>query len=112
MDATYTRVITVHNVDAKSHYHPYAAFVILTHTTHIISSTALTYTPHCHPRFVDIPRRSDCTDIQMDVEAGWWTASGKIGLHPLARVKEWVDNNVFATIQVSEQCIRARTADK
>ena len=32
------------------------------------------------------PRRSDCTDGQMDEEAGWWTTSGNIGLSPLARV--------------------------
>ena len=38
------------------------------------------------PGFVDRPRRSDCTAGQMDGEAGWWTASGNIGLPPLARV--------------------------
>ena len=31
-------------------HHHYAHFVILTQITHIISSTAPTYTPHCHPR--------------------------------------------------------------
>ena len=31
-----------------SHHH-YAPSVTLTHTTHIISSTATTYAPHCHP---------------------------------------------------------------
>ena len=35
-------------------------------------------------RFVDRPRRSDCTAGQMDREAGWWTTSGNIGLPPLA----------------------------
>ena len=30
-------------------YHHYAPFVTLTYTTHIISSTAPTYTPHYHP---------------------------------------------------------------
>ena len=34
---------------------------------------------------VDRPHRSDCTAGQMDGEAGWWTTSGKIGIHPLAR---------------------------
>ena len=29
----------------------------------------------------------------MDGEAGWWTTSGNIGLPPLARAMEWVDNN-------------------
>ena len=46
--------------------------------------------PHTHhvvtPVFVDRPRRSDYTAGQMDGEAGWWTASGKIGLPPLAMV--------------------------
>ena len=35
---------------------------------------------------MDRPRRSDGTAGQMDGEAGWWTTSGNIGLHPLARV--------------------------
>ena len=30
-------------------HHHYAPFVTLTYTTHIISSTAPTYVPHCHP---------------------------------------------------------------
>ena len=34
--------------------HHYAPFVTLTHN---ISSTAPTYVPHCHPGFVDRPRR-------------------------------------------------------
>ena len=43
---------------------------------------------------MDRPRRSDDTAGQMDREAGWWTTGGKIGLPPLARVKEeWVDHN-------------------
>ena len=38
------------------------------------------------PRFVDRPRRSDCTAGQIDGEAGWWTTSGKIKLPPLEKV--------------------------
>ena len=57
-----------------------------TYTTHIISSTAPTYAPHCHPWILDRPRQSDCTAGQMDREPGWWTTSGKIRLFPLARV--------------------------
>ena len=36
--------------------------------------------------FVDRPRRSEGNTGQKDVEAGWWTTSGKVGLTPLARV--------------------------
>ena len=39
----------LHKVDAKSHHHHYAPSVRLTHTTHIVSSTAPTYAPHCRP---------------------------------------------------------------
>ena len=38
----------LHKVDAKSHHH-YAPSAAPTHTTHAISSTALTYAPYCHP---------------------------------------------------------------
>ena len=38
----------LHKVDAKTHHH-YAPCVTSTHTTHIISSTAPAYAPHCHP---------------------------------------------------------------
>ena len=34
---------------SKHIHHHYAPSVRLTHTTHIISSTAPTYAPHCHP---------------------------------------------------------------
>ena len=40
----------LHKVDAKTHHHHYAPSVTSTHTTHIISSTAPIYAPHCHPR--------------------------------------------------------------
>ena len=41
------------------------------------------------PGFVDMPRWIDCTASQMDGEAGWWTTSGKTGLHPsLTRVMD------------------------
>ena len=39
----------LHKVDTKSHPSPLCPSVRFTHTTHIISSTALTYAPHCHP---------------------------------------------------------------
>ena len=77
----------------NSIYHHYAPFVTLTHTTHIISSTSPIYAPRCHPGIVDRPRRGNGPAGQMDGEAGWWTTSGKIGLPPLERVREWVDNN-------------------
>ena len=71
----------------KHIHHHYAPSVTLTHTTHIISSTAPTYAPHSHHYiFVDISCRSECTAGQMDGEAGWWTTSGRIGLPPLASV--------------------------
>ena len=72
----------LHKGDAKSHLYHYAPSVTHTPTTHIIiSSTAPTYAPHCHPWICrhSIPCRSDCT-------ADWWTTSGKIRLPPLARV--------------------------
>ena len=39
-------------------HHYYASFVTLTYITHIISSIAPTYAPHCHPApgFVNRPR--------------------------------------------------------
>ena len=69
---TYIKATTKHI------HHHYAPSVTLTHTTHIISSTAPTYAPHCHPWICG----------QMDGEAGWWTTSGKIEFYhpPLARV--------------------------
>ena len=72
----------------KHIHHHYAPYVTSTHTTHIISSTAPTYAPHCNPWIYGQTRRSDCTAGQMDGEVGWWTTSGKIGLPPLARVTE------------------------
>ena len=71
---------------SKHIHHHYAPSVTLTHTTHIISSTAPTYAPHCHPGFVDRPHQSECTAGQMDEEAGCWTSSRKISLPPLAMV--------------------------
>ena len=68
----------------KHIHHHYAPSVTSTHTTHIISSTAPTYAPHCRP-WICGPHRSDRTADQMDGEAGWWTTSGNIGLPPLAR---------------------------
>ena len=65
----------LHKVDANSHPSP---FLIIKHTTHIISSTAPTYAPHRHHWICGQTRWSDGTAGQMDVEAGWWTSSGKI----------------------------------
>ena len=72
----------------------------ITHPNNVnLKLASLQLHPHTHhivtPGFVDIPRRSDCTAGQMDGEAGWWTTSGNIGLPPLARVMEWVDNNML-----------------
>ena len=39
----------LHKVDAKHIHHHYAPSVTSTHTTHIMSSTAPTYAPHCRP---------------------------------------------------------------
>ena len=39
----------LHKVDAKTHPSPLYPFVTSTHTTHIISSTAPIYAPHCRP---------------------------------------------------------------
>ena len=75
----------LHKVDAKIHPSPLCPSVTSTHTTHIISSTAPTYTPHFPPGFVDRPRRSDCIAGQMDGEAGWWTTNGNIGLPPTSK---------------------------
>ena len=69
--------------------HYYAPFITLTYTTHIISSTALTYAPHCHPLICGRP-----------VLLVRWTE--KLGGGPPARRSdsphlqgsgEWVDNN-------------------
>ena len=68
-------------------HHHHSSSVTLTYTTHIISSTAPMYHIVTH-RCVDGPRRGDCTAGQMDGEAGWWTASGKIGFPQLARTME------------------------
>ena len=70
----------LHKVDAKSHASP----LFVTNTTHIISSTAPTYTPHCH-QWICGQTPSEYTAGQMDGEAGWWTRSGKIRLPLLAR---------------------------
>ena len=43
--------------------------------------------------FVDGPRRVDCTAVQMDGEACWWTANGKIGIPHYQGEWEWADNN-------------------
>ena len=83
---TYTKSTSNH------FHHHYAPFV--THTTHIISSTAPTYVPRCHPRICGQTRRSDGTACQMDGEAGWWTTSRNIGSPPhWQRSREWADNN-------------------
>ena len=74
------------------HYH-YAPSVTLTHTTHINSSTAATYAPHCHPSISGQTRRSECTAGQMDGEAGWWTTSGRLDYPHSQGSWEWVDNN-------------------
>ena len=56
------------------------------HTRH---TSSLQLHPHTHdivtPGFVGGSCRSDCTAGHVDVEAGWWTTSGKIGLPTLAR---------------------------
>ena len=62
-------------------HHHYALSITLTHTTHIISSTAPILSP------LDLwTALLECTACQMAGEAGWWTTSGNIGLPPLARV--------------------------
>ena len=64
----------------------YAPSVTSTYTTHIISSTAPTYAPHCHPWICGTdPARVIALLAPMDREAGWWTTSRNIGLPPLAR---------------------------
>ena len=40
--------VYLHKVDVKHIHHHYSSSVTFTHTRHIISSTAPTYTPHCH----------------------------------------------------------------
>ena len=70
----------------KHIHHHYAPSATSTHTTHIISSTAPTYAPHCHPWICGQVCWSDCTAGQIDGEAGWWTTSRNIGLSPTARV--------------------------
>ena len=51
-------------------HHHYPPSVTLTHTTHIISSTAPTYAPHCHPWICGQTRRCDYIAGHMDGEAG------------------------------------------
>ena len=52
---------------------------------------------------------SDCTDCQMDGEAGWWTTSRKIRLPPLARVMGVGRlNNNKAVVQTFLKCGRLR----
>ena len=75
----------LHKIDDKTHPSPLCPHTS-THTTHIISSTAPTYSSHCHPWISGQTRRSYCTTGQMYGEAGWWTTSGNIGLPPLSRV--------------------------
>ena len=88
----------LHKVDAKTHPSPLCPSVTSTHTTHIISSTAPTYAPHCHP-WICGQTPPNCTAGQMDGEAGWWTTRGNIGLPPLARVmgvgRQQLDVNVY-----------------
>ena len=45
----------------KHIHHHYAPSVTSTHTTHIISSTAPTYAPHCRPWICGQTPPSDCT---------------------------------------------------
>ena len=70
----------LHKVDAKTHPSPLCPLCNI-HTHHLFN-----YTHIVTPGIVDRPRQRDCTDGQMDGEAGWWTTSGNIGLPPLARV--------------------------
>ena len=74
----------LHKVDAKSHPSPLCP-LCYTHTHHLFNCTHIrtTLSPHVvTPIFVDRPLRSDGTPCQMNREAGWWTTSGNIGLHP------------------------------
>ena len=72
----------LHKVDAQTHPTPLFPSVTSSHTTHIISSTAPTYAPHCHhivtPGFVDRPHWSDEAAGQMEREAGCWTKTNKV----------------------------------
>ena len=74
----------------KHIHHHYSPSVTSTHTS------SLQLHPHTHhivtPGFVDRSRRSDCTAVQMNGEAGWWTTSGNIGLPHEQWSWEWVDN--------------------
>ena len=90
----------------KHIHHHYAPSVTSTHTTHIISSTAPTYAPHCHPWICGQtpPEWLHCWPD--GGEADWWTTSGNIGLPPLARVmgvgrqQHW-PINIFTTYTLS-----------
>ena len=59
-------------------HHHYASSVTRTHTTHILSSTAPTYAPHCPHRRDGTADLMDGTTDLMDGEAGWWSISGMI----------------------------------
>ena len=64
----------------KHIHHHYAPSVTSTHTTHIISLTAPTYGPHCHPWICG--------------QSDWWARSDMIGLPPQKQgSRKWVDNN-------------------
>ena len=54
-------------------HHHYGPSVTLTHTTHIIFSTARTYAPLGPPGFVDRPRRSDGTAAKRTEKLGGGT---------------------------------------
>ena len=66
---TYTKLMPNHI------HHHYAPSVKPTHTTHIISSTASTYTPRCHPWICGQTRRSEGTAGQMDANGKTPTTS-------------------------------------
>ena len=80
----------LHKVDAKSHPSPICPLCNThTHDIHnLFNCTHIRTTLSPLDLWTDLPPppECDCTDGQMDEEAGWWTTSGNIGLPPLAKV--------------------------
>ena len=92
----------------KHIHHHYAPSVTSTHTTHIISSTAPTYAPHCHPWI--------CGQTPL----GWWSCWPDEGISWLVNQK-WDDRTLPQTMvkgfgrqqqQPDDRCRRHRTATR